>query len=247
MLEKADLSKKLSKKHYRRIVPRLQYRLADLQKACWETGTPTVVVFQGWDASGKGAAIATLTARLDPRAFRLHSIEPPAPHEQDYPWLRRFWLMLPAYGQMAIFDKSWYTRVLVERVEKLAPKREWRRAYREIADFERMLVDDGVVLVKFFFHISKKEQKRRFDILKADPLNAWRVEPGHWHRYRSYDKYLVAVEEMLERTESEWAPWTVVEATSRRYASKKVLDVLIARLEEALGQSIPASEEVADA
>ena len=156
MLEKIDLTRKLPKEAYQRLKPRLQRRLYDLQKACWDAKIPTIIVFEGWDAAGKGTAINLLTSRLDPRGFKLHPIQAPRTYETHLPWLWRFWQKTPNYGEMAIFDRSWYGRVLVERVEGLTPVQEWRKGYRDIGDFERTLSDDGYVIVKFFLHIAKK-------------------------------------------------------------------------------------------
>ncbi len=239
MLEKVNLDLKLPKKEYKRLLPGLQRRLYDLEKACWDHRIPSIVLFEGWDAAGKGSAIGTLTERLDPRGFKLHKIQAPRTYEKQRPWLWRFWLKTPAYGEMAIFDLSWYQRVLVERVEKLTPKREWRRAYRDIVDFERMLADDGTVIVKFWLHISKKEQRKRFRKLEKDPLESWRVTREDWKRHEKYDEYLLAAEEMFERTETEWGPWTIVEATDRWYARKKIFVSLIRALEERLGELAP--------
>jgi polyphosphate kinase 2 (PPK2 family) len=242
MLEKVDLSRSFPKKQYKAQLPALRRRLYDLQKACWDHGIPSVIVFEGWDAAGKGSAISTLTARLDPRGFKLYPIQAPRTFELNHPWLWRFWLKIPNYGEMAIFDRSWYGRVLVERVEKLTPEEEWRKAYRDIVDFERMLADDHAVIIKFFLHISKEEQKRRFKDLEGDPLEAWHVQPEDWEHHRKYDEYLLAFEEMLERTDTEWGPWTIVEATDRWFPQKKVFDTLIARLEESLGENAPPPE-----
>jgi polyphosphate kinase 2 (PPK2 family) len=242
MLEKVNLDRKLPHADYKRALPGLQRRLYDLEKACWEHRVASVVVFEGWDAAGKGSAIRTLTERLDPRGFKLYPIRAPRTYEKQRPWLWRFWLKIPAYGEMALFDQSWYGRVLVERVERLTPKREWRKAYEDILDFERMLADDGAVIVKFWLHISKREQKKRFKALEKDPLESWRVTAEDWERHRKYDKYLTAAEEMLERTESEWAPWTIVEATDRWFARRKIFDTLIAALEKRLGPLAPATE-----
>ena len=234
MLDKVDLSKNLPKKEYKERLPLLRARLSNLQKACWDAHIPSVIVFEGWDAAGKGTAINLLTQRIDPRGFKLYAIQAPRTFELHMPWLWRFWLKLPNYGEMAIFDRSWYGRVLVERVEGLTPEREWRRAYRDIADFERTLADDGYVLVKFFMHISKKEQKRRFKKLEKDPLEAWHVQPEDWEHHRKYDEYVAAIEEMLERTETEWGPWTIVEATDRYWARTKIFETIIGSLEGAL-------------
>ncbi len=239
MLEKVDLSRKYPRKAYQQELPAMQRRLYDLQKACWDQHIPSIILFEGWDAAGKGSAIATLTARLDPRGFKLHPIQAPRTYELNHPWLWRFWLKIPSYGEMAIFDRSWYGRVLVERVEELTPEEEWRKAYRDIVDFERMLADDHTVIIKFFLHISKKEQKRRFKALEADPLEAWHVQPEDWEHHRKYDSYVLAIEEMLERTDTEWGPWTIVEATDRWFARRKIFHTIIARLEEALGENAP--------
>ncbi|MGA2186153.1 MAG: hypothetical protein ABSH47_24320 [Bryobacteraceae bacterium] len=239
MLENINLKKQISRKDYKRSLPALQRRLYDLEKACWDHGVPTIIVFEGWDASGKGTTIATLTQRLDPRGFKLYPITPPRTYEQQRPWLWRFWLKVPNRGEMVIFDGSWYGRVLEEHVERTAPEKAVRAAYRDIVEFERMLADDGTVILKFFLHISRKEQSKRFKAIEADPLEAWRVTETDWARHRKYDEYLEAMEEMLELTESEYGPWTIVEATSKWYARKKVFQTIIAAMEERLGADAP--------
>jgi len=244
VLEKIVLDRRTSKSEYRRVKPYLRRRLYDLEKACWDARVPSVIVFEGWDAAGKGGAIRTLTSRLDPRGFRLYPIHAPRSLEAQLPWLWRFWNRLPNYGEMAIFDHSWYHRVLVERVEGLVPEKAWRGAYQDIVDFERTISDDGYVLVKLFMHISRDEQARRFRKLEADPLLSWHVQPADWERHRRYDEYRLAVEEMLERTETEWGPWTIVEATNRRWARVKVYKTIIQRLEYELldrGCELPAT------
>jgi polyphosphate kinase 2 (PPK2 family) len=234
MLEKIDLTRKLPKEEYKKQIPALQRRLYDLEKAGWDAKIPTVIVFEGWDAAGKGTSINLLTSRLDPRGFKLYPIQAPRTFETHLPWLWRFWLKLPNYGEMAIFDRSWYGRVLVERLEGLTPKNEWSKGYRDIVDFERTIADDGYVVIKFWLHISKKEQERRFQQLEANPLKSWNVQPEDWEHHRKYDEYLLAVEEMLERTDTEWGPWTIVEATDKRWARAKIFQTIIHRLEEAM-------------
>ena len=234
MLEKIDLGKKAKKKEYNRLMPVLREQLYAYQKACWEARIPVLIVFEGWDAAGKGTSIQTLTARLDPRGFKLYPVRAARTFEKNRPWLWRFWMKIPGRGEWAIFDRSWYGRVLVERVEKLLPESGWRRAYRDIVDFERTLADDGYLIVKFFLHIGREEQRRRFESLTQDPLNAWHVVPEDWERHRQYDAWLLAYEEMLERTDSEWGPWTLVEATDMRYTRLKIFQTLIAALEECL-------------
>jgi polyphosphate kinase 2 (PPK2 family) len=240
MLENINLTRKLSREDYKRVLPTLQLRLYDLEKTCWDKGVPSIVVFEGLDAAGKGTAIAALTERLDPRGFRLYPITAPRTYEQQYPWLWRFWLKTPNRGEMLLFDHSWYDRVLGERVDGTVPEKAWRQAHRDIAEFERTLADDHTVILKFFLHIDKKEQKKRFQALEADPLEAWRVTPADWERHKKWDQYLEAVEEMLEQTETEYAPWTIVEATSKWYARRKIFDTVIAALEKRLGPDAPA-------
>ena len=230
MLEKVDLTRAIPKEEYKSRLPALQASLYDLQLATSEAGLPSVIVFEGWEAAGKGTCINVLTSKLEPRAFKLHVIKEPRTHELHMPWLYRFWQRIPNYGHMAIFDRSWYRRVLDERVEKITPKGEWQKAYRDITDFERTLADDGYSIVKLFFHISKKEQKKRFRRLESDPLTRWQVQAADWKRHEQYPKYLVAVEEMLERTESEWGPWTIIEATDRYWTRVAVFEAIIRAL-----------------
>jgi len=246
MLEKLDLSRKLSKAQYKLRLPALHERLYQLQKACWTARIPSILAFEGWDTAGKGTTIAALTQPLEPRGFRLHHIVAPRTFETQLPWLWRFWQKIPNYGEMAIFDRSWYGRVLVERLEKLVPKAEWQRAFRDIVSLERTLADDGYVIIKFFLHISKKEQAKRLKSLEKDPLTAWHVEREDWERNRRYDEHLEAIEEMLEHTETEWGPWTLVESTDRRWRRTRVFETVIERLENALTRrGIPLPERKA--
>jgi polyphosphate kinase 2 (PPK2 family) len=240
MLENINLKKKLSREDFKLAVPGLQQRLYDLERAGWDAGVPSIVLFEGWDASGKGTAINALTQRLDPRGFKLYPITAPRTYEQQRPWLWRFWLKVPNRGEMVLFDRSWYLHVFDERVDKITSEDACRQAFKDIVDFERMMADDGVVMVKFFFHIGRKEQKERFEAIQADPLEAWRVTDADWARNKKYDRYLAAAEEMLELTETEFAPWTIVEATSKWWARRKVFDTIIAAMEKRLGDKAPA-------
>lgn len=239
MLENVNLKRKLSRETYKRELPALQRRLFDLEKACWDQGKTSILVFEGFDAAGKGGAISTLTARLDPRGFKLHAIQPPRTFEMNYPWLWRFWLKVPNRGEMVIFDHSWYHRVLDECIEETTPEKEWRKAYKDISEFESMLADDGAIILKFWFHISRKEQKKRFRKIETDPLESWRVTARDWKRHQLYAEFTAAAEEMLELTEAEFAPWIIVEATSRWYARRKVFHSIIAALEKSLGKAAP--------
>jgi polyphosphate kinase 2 (PPK2 family) len=236
MLEKIDLDRALPKAEYKPRIAWLQERLLDLQNACWKEKIASILVFEGWDAAGKGTVVTALTQRLEPRGFRLYSIQAPRSNEASLPWLWRFWQKLPNYGEIAIFDRSWYGRVLVERVEKLVRKEQWLAGYQDIANFEHALADDGYVMLKFFLHISQAEQRRRFKAMEKDPMNAWHVQPEDWEHHRKYDKYLRATEEMFSRTETEWAPWTIVEATDLRWARVRIFEAIIRGLEAALAQ-----------
>ena len=190
-----------------------------------------VVVVEGPDAAGKGGAIKRLVEKLDPRTYRVYSIVKPTQEEYRHHYLWRFWNKLPPSGQVAIFDRSWYGRVLVERVEGFATPIEWKRAYREINEFERLLVEDGTSIVKSYFHITKEEQLDRFKRREADPLKHWKITEEDWRNRRKWDEHNEAAEDMFERTGSEFAPWTIVEANFKWYARLKFLRTTIRALE----------------
>jgi polyphosphate kinase 2 (PPK2 family) len=242
MLEALDLSKKLPKSEYRERLPPLQRRLLTLQRLAWEAELATIIVVEGWGASGKGKVIEKLTQQLEPRGFSLHVVREPRTVETHLPWMWRFWVRIPNWGEMAIFDRSWYWRVVRERLEGDLSPTELAQAYRDITDFERALTSDRYQIVKFFLHLSKNEQRRRFEELEADPHSSWRVEPEDWHRHERYARYLLAFEEMLEHTETEWCPWHLVEATDARWERFRVFEVTVAAMErelEARGFELP--------
>lgn len=239
MLEQVDLDQAVAKVEYQRRLPFLQQRLYSLAHATFKANIPVAVVFEGWAAAGKGSVISVLTERLDARGFRVVAITPPRTSETRYPWLWRFWLKTPAYGQMVIFDGSWYRRVLVDRLMKTVRQRDWERAYHDIAEFEEQLANDGTLIVKFWLHISRKEQAKRFKKLRQDKLTAWRVSDEDAAQHRAYPKYLEAVEEMLARTDAPYAPWTLVPATDRYHARVAVYETLIRGLETRLGPLAP--------
>jgi polyphosphate kinase 2 (PPK2 family) len=218
------------------MLPPLQEKLRALQYKLLEAQVPTVVVFEGWDAAGKGTTVQKLSEKLDPRAFHAWPGNPPSELEQRYHWLWRYQCRLPEDGHIGVFDHSWYGRVLVERVERFVKKKVWRPAYEQINQFERWLVDDGQVVVKFFLHISKKEQARRLRKLEKDPHERWRVLKEDWKRNERYDRWVEATEEMLARTSTAACPWTVVEATDARWTRYRVFQALVARMEEALAR-----------
>ena len=235
MLEQTDLTLTLMKKAYQQIHPLQMARLLTMERLIYEQKRPVIIVFEGWDAAGKGTTIRKLTEPLDPRGFKVLPTNAPRTHEQQKPWLWRFWMQIPRHGQIAIFDRSWYGRVLVERVEGLTPIPEWIRAYEEINAFERTLADDQTIFVKFWLHISKAEQLRRFLYLSQQPERAWHVAAEDWEHHRKYDEYLAAVRDMLANTHTSVAPWTVIPATDPNYRTYQVFRTLIERLEEGLG------------
>lgn len=236
MLEIVNLDQIIKKSEWKVRRSLYRQRLYDLEKAAFDAKMPTVIVFEGWDAAGKGTCIQTLTARLDPRGFTVWPIRAARTYEQKRPWLWRFWNKLPAYGHMALFDRSWYGRVLVERMELGLPQREWMRAYNDIVDFERLIALDGTVIVKFFLHVSQTEQARRFRKLEKDPLEAWRVEPEDRARNANYGAWAQVYDEMLERTDTSFGPWTIVEATNRWFMLDKVYRTLIGAMEARLSE-----------
>jgi polyphosphate kinase 2 (PPK2 family) len=234
MLEVVDLSEKLVQSVYRRRFPPLQEKLRLLQYAARDAEIPVVVVLEGWDGAGRGNIVKHLMSRLDPRLFHVHAGTPPSPLESRHHFLWRYQTRLPNDGQAVLYDHSWYGRVLVERADKLVPKKSWRAAYEEINQFEHWLADDGQVFVKFWLHISKKEQKRRFAAMKKDSQLAWKLTGEYKRHHRQYDKWLKIVEEMLQKTDTPHAPWTVVPATDMRAARVRVFQTLIDCLEREL-------------
>ena len=234
MLDKVDLNQSLSKDAFKRVMRDQQDRLFELAELVYERKLPAIVLFEGWDAAGKGTNIRTITERLDPRGFKVLATRAAMPHEQNKPWLWRFWMNIPRHGQIAIFDRSWYGRVLVERVAGITAIPDWIRAYEEINAFERTLAADGTVFVKFFLHISKAEQLRRFISLTMTPEDAWQVTADDWEAHRRYDEYTAAINDMLSSTSTQVAPWEVVPATNRYYCQYHVIRTVIHRLEEAL-------------
>ncbi len=231
MLETLDLTRRLKKQEYKELIPKLEIQLGRLQRRARQLGIPTLIVFEGWDAAGKGTLTNKLILTFDPRGYDVHSMAAPTPADKARPFLWRFWVRTPGEGRIGVFVGSWYRRVLEERVAKLVKKRVWSRAYGEINAFERNLNEGGIVLLKFFLHISKKEQAKRFRALEKKPTLAARVSGQEWKRHKRYDKYLDAVEEMLARTDSAYAPWAVVEAHDERFATVKVFRTVISALE----------------
>ncbi len=231
-----DPSLAVPRKGYRKELERLQLELLHLQvRMRDEERTAAAIVFQGVDAAGKGGAIARLAGHLDPRGVRVHAIGAPTPRELLGHYLRRFHLLMPRRGSMAVFDRSWYGRVLVERVEGLTPRADWERAYREIREFERLYHDAGTVIVKFWLQVSREEQLRRFEERAADPFKRYKLTDEDWRNRERWDDYMEAADEMFERTHSEFAPWVLVSAEQKRHARLAVLRTVLDRLQAALG------------
>src|SRR5437764_6788641 len=194
-------------------------------------GPPVCVIFEGWDASGKGGCIKRLVSPLDPRHVRVAQFGAPTYDEKRHHFLWRFWPSLPGWGGMAVFDRSWYGRVLVERVEGFASDEQWQRAYREILEFEQTLAAEGMVLVKFWLHLSDAEQQTRFDSRARDPLRRWKLTAEDWRNRDRRADYVAAIEQMLLETDHVDAPWTLVEADNKRWARVKVVETVVAAIE----------------
>ena len=239
-LDEVDLTKKLSRKEEARGLEVAWERLAQLrltlggQIGAKEIGPPVCVLFEGWDAAGKGGAIKRLVAQIDPRHVRVVQFAAPTADEKRHHFLWRFWPVLPGWGGMAIFDRTWYGRVLVERVEGFATREQWIRAYDEINAFERTLADEGMILIKFWLHISSEEQLKRFKRREKDPLKTWKLTDEDFRNREKRDAYEEAVEDMLARTDQPWARWHVVEGDSKRYARVQVIETVIAEIEEGM-------------
>jgi AMP-polyphosphate phosphotransferase len=240
LLDDLDLSLKLGKSEEAQRLEsaqeqllRLRLRLAGLE-GDGRLGPPVLVLFEGWDASGKGGAIKRLVASLDPRHVRVTSFAAPTHDEKRHHFLWRFGPALPGWGGMAVLDRSWYGRVLVERVERYATHEQWQRAYEEITGFERTLAAEGMVIVKFWLHLSEDEQLKRFKAREKDPLKSWKLTDDDWRNRKKRPHYETAVEEMLERTDHPDGPWHLVEADSKRYARVKVLETTIVAIEEGM-------------
>ena len=234
MLEKLDLTKSLSKSEYKEKMLELSPKLGKLQRECTEQKIPVMIAFEGYDAAGKGAQISELIKALDPRGFEVHAVKNETEEERMHPFLWRFWMQQPQKGRIAIYDTSWYRKVLSDRFEKKTKKRELSKAYDSICSFEEQLTDDGTIIIKIFLAIDKKEQKKRFDRLSKSKETAWRVNKDDRKKHEDFEKYQAMNEEMLTRTDTEYAPWTIVEATDRRFAAVKIYSTVIRILGEKL-------------
>ena len=234
ILDTIDLTRKLSDGVYERKLAKLQGRLNRLARAAWDEKVSSVVVFEGWDAAGKGGNIRRLTAAMDARLFRVVPIAAPTDEERAHHYLWRFWRHIPRAGLVTIFDRSWYGRVLVERVEGFAPEPDWQRAYSEIGEFESQLIEHGITLVKFWIHISQAEQLRRFEERKATAYKQHKITEEDWRNREKWNAYEAAIGEMVARTSTRRAPWTIVAGNDKKMARIQVLETFCERLEKAL-------------
>lgn len=234
VLQGIDLDKTLTREEYKRKKKELQKRLLVLHNKMYLKRVPVILAFEGWDAGGKGGAIKRLTQAMDPRGYEVVPVAAPNDIEKAHHYLWRFWEKIPKAGHMAIFDRTWYGRVLVERIEGFASEEEWSRAYSEINNMEEQFTNAGYIVLKFWMHIDKEEQERRFHERENTPAKQWKITDEDWRNRAKWDEYEKAVDEMVVRTSTENAPWIVVEANSKYYARIKVLETVVAALEERL-------------
>lgn len=234
MLATVDMSVSLDRDTYQKELVLQQVALSQLGYQVYVQQRPVIILFEGWDAAGKGGAIKRVTEKLDPRGYVVHSIAAPQGEDKTHHYLYRFWRRLPESGQIAILDRSWYGRVMVERIEGFARPDEWKRAFREINQFESQLIDFGTILFKFWINITKDEQLRRFEDRAADKLRSWKLTEEDWRNRAKWEPYEEAVNEMLLKTSTLKAPWTIIEGNDKRYARVKVLRTLVDKLSKEL-------------
>ena len=234
ILNHLDMSLSVSKKRFEPELERQRGRLNLLHRKAQQRGISTILVFEGWDAAGKGGAIRRLTGALDARSYQVIPIAAPTDEERAHHYLWRFWRHLSRAGRLTIFDRSWYGRVLVERVERFATEQEWKRAFSEINEFEEQLVDHGIVLVKYWIHITKDEQLRRFKEREKESYKQWKLTPEDWRNREKWGEYERAVNDMVERTSTRVSPWTLVEGNDKYFARLKVIETACASLAAAL-------------
>ena len=234
ILSKVDLSLSYSKKEYREKLKKLQSKIQLLHGELYRRRIPVVLGFEGWDAGGKGGAIKRLTEKMDPRGYTVIPTASPNDWEKAHHYLWRFWQAMPKAGHLSIFDRTWYGRVMVERIEGFCTTGEWQRAYKEINDMERDLYDAGAIVLKFWMQIDKDEQERRFKARQENPEKQWKITDEDWRNREKWDQYEEAVNEMLIRTSTPHAPWVVVEGNDKYYARIKVLETVVRAIEKRL-------------
>ena len=235
-LSEISLDKSISEEEYKKTLDSLQKRLGELHNELYRKKIPVVIAYEGWDAAGKGGNIKRVAAALDPRGYEVHPIAGPEPAEKSRHYLWRFWNRLPKDGHIAIFDRTWYGRVMVERLENLCTENDWKRAYNEINEFEKELADWGAVIVKFWVHIDKDTQLARFTDRQNTPEKQWKITDEDWRNREKWDQYEVAVDEMLQKTSTDFAPWHVLESNDKKYARIRALQIIIKSIEKKLGK-----------
>lgn len=237
VLMKADLSLSLTKEEYKKRLKELQSKIKLLHGELYRRRIPVVLGFEGWDAGGKGGAIKRLTEQMDPRGYQVHPTASPNDVERAHHYLWRFWNAMPKAGHVTIFDRTWYGRVMVERIEGFCTEKEWKRAYKEMNDMERDLADDGAIVIKFWLQIDKEEQAKRFQARQENPEKQWKITEEDWRNREKWEQYEAAVNEMLIRTSTSYAPWVVVEGNCKYYARIKVLETVVKAIEKRLEQA----------
>ena len=233
LLAEVDLSATIDDKKYKKELKKLQARLSALHNVLYRKKIPVILCYEGWDAAGKGGNIRRVAYPLDPRGFDVHPIASPLPHELNRQYLWRFWTRLPRTGHICIFDRTWYGRVMVERLEGFCSEKDWQRAYNEINEFERMLTDWGAVVLKFWIHIDQDTQLARFTERQNTPEKQWKITDEDWRNREKWPQYEVAVNEMLQKTSTENAPWTIIESNDKKYARIQTLKIIVKALEKA--------------
>ena len=232
-LSEVDLSPVIDDEEYKAELKKLQKRLSELHNVIYRKKIPVILCYEGWDAAGKGGNIRRVAYPLDPRGFDVHPIASPEPHELNRQYLWRFWTRLPRSGHISIFDRTWYGRVMVERLEGFCSEKDWQRAYNEINEFERQLTDWGAVLLKFWIHIDQETQLARFTDRQNTPEKQWKITEEDWRNREKWPQYEVAVDEMLQKTSTKNAPWFIIESNDKKYARIKTLQIVVKELEKA--------------
>lgn len=234
LLSEVSLDKTIEEEAYRQELKQLQHRLGELHNRLYRKKVPVIIAYEGWDAAGKGGNIKRITGALDPRGYEVHPIASPEPHEKARHYLWRFWTRLPKTGHIAIFDRTWYGRVMVERLEGFCLENDWMRAYNEINEFEKELHDWGAVIIKFWVQIDKDTQLKRFNERQNTPEKQWKITEEDWRNREKWDLYEDAVNEMIQKTSTAYAPWHILESVDKKYARIKALKIIIKELEKVL-------------
>ena len=232
MLEKIDLSKQLDKQEYKERMAQLEPKIARLQRELKSKGVPIMIVFEGFGAAGKGTQINRLIQTFDPRGFTVYSTAAETREEEMHPFLWRFWNKTPEKGRIAVYDRSWYRKLLIDRYDKKTPKKEVPVILEDINSFEKQLADGGTMIIKFFLDISKHEQKKRFKKLMENKSSKWRVTEADLDRNKHFDEYMEMADEVLVKTDNDYAPWTIVEAEDEDFATIKILSKVAELFEE---------------